>query len=78
MSGFWIMVSWQRLGRSDLWVWQVTFGRVSGPAEVLEEILDRFRPVCLGLPQACEQRAWVGHAVADPAARIRACVQHRA
>jgi predicted DNA-binding protein (MmcQ/YjbR family) len=33
---------------------------VSGPADVPAEILDRLRPVCLGLPETYEQPAWVG------------------
>jgi hypothetical protein len=37
-----------------------SFGRVSGPGDVPSEIIDRLRPVCLRLPQAYEEPAWVG------------------
>jgi YjbR protein len=37
-----------------------SFGRVSGPADVPPEILDRLRPICLGLPESYEEPAWVG------------------
>lgn len=37
-----------------------SFGGVSGPGDVPVEILDRLRPVCLGLPETYEQSAWVG------------------
>jgi hypothetical protein len=33
---------------------------VTGPADVPSEILDRLRPVCLGLPETYEELAWVG------------------
>jgi YjbR protein len=33
---------------------------VSGPADVPAEILNRLRPVCLGLPETYEEPAWVG------------------
>jgi hypothetical protein len=33
---------------------------VTGPADVRPDILDRLRPVCLGLPQTYEEPAWVG------------------
>jgi hypothetical protein len=33
---------------------------MSGPADVPPEILDRLRPICLGLPEAYEEAAWVG------------------
>jgi hypothetical protein len=33
---------------------------VSEPADVPPEILDRLRPVCLGLPETYEEPAWVG------------------
>jgi hypothetical protein len=33
---------------------------VTGPADVPPEILDRLRPVCLGLPETYEEPAWVG------------------
>jgi hypothetical protein len=34
--------------------------RVTGPGDVPPEILDRLRPVCLALPEAYEEPAWVG------------------
>jgi hypothetical protein len=34
--------------------------RVTGPGDVPPEILDRLRPVCLGLPESYEEPAWVG------------------
>lgn len=33
---------------------------VTGPGDVPPEILDRLRPVCLGLPETYEEPAWVG------------------
>jgi hypothetical protein len=33
---------------------------MTGPADVPPEILDRLRPVCLGLPETYEEAAWVG------------------
>ncbi|MGK5441464.1 MmcQ/YjbR family DNA-binding protein [Micromonospora sp. URMC 105] len=33
---------------------------MTGPGDVPPEILDRLRPVCLGLPQTYEEPAWVG------------------
>jgi hypothetical protein len=33
---------------------------VGGPADVPSGILDRLRPVCLGLPETYEEPAWVG------------------
>ncbi len=33
---------------------------MTGPADVPAEILDRLRPVCLGLPETYEEPAWVG------------------
>jgi hypothetical protein len=33
---------------------------VTAPGDVPPEILDRLRPICLGLPQAHEEPAWVG------------------
>jgi predicted DNA-binding protein (MmcQ/YjbR family) len=33
---------------------------VAGPADVPTEILGRLRSVCLGLPEAHEEQAWVG------------------
>lgn len=33
---------------------------MSAPADVPPEILDRLRPICLGLPEAYEEPAWVG------------------
>lgn len=33
---------------------------MTGPADVPPAILDRLRPVCLGLPEAYEEPAWVG------------------
>jgi hypothetical protein len=33
---------------------------MTGPADVSPEILDRLRPICLGLPETYEEPAWVG------------------
>jgi hypothetical protein len=33
---------------------------MSGPGDVESEILARLRPICLGLPEAHEEHAWVG------------------
>jgi YjbR len=33
---------------------------MSGPADVPPEILDRLRPICRGLPETCEEPAWIG------------------
>ncbi|MEN3310068.1 MAG: hypothetical protein V7603_6270 [Micromonosporaceae bacterium] len=33
---------------------------MTGQADVSPEILDRLRPVCLGLPETYEEAAWVG------------------
>jgi hypothetical protein len=33
---------------------------MTGPADVPAEILDRLRPICLGLPETYEEPAWVG------------------
>ncbi|MFC4149595.1 MmcQ/YjbR family DNA-binding protein [Micromonospora mangrovi] len=33
---------------------------MTGPGDVPPEILDRLRPVCLGLPETYEEPAWVG------------------
>lgn len=33
---------------------------MTGPADVPPEILDRLRPICLGLPETYEEPAWVG------------------
>jgi hypothetical protein len=33
---------------------------VSEPGDVPPEILDRLRPICLGLPETYEEPAWVG------------------
>jgi predicted DNA-binding protein (MmcQ/YjbR family) len=33
---------------------------MSAPADVPPEILDRLRPICLGLPEAYEEPAWIG------------------
>jgi hypothetical protein len=33
---------------------------VSEPADVPPEVLDRLRPICLGLPESYEEPAWVG------------------
>jgi hypothetical protein len=33
---------------------------VTAPADVPAEFLDRLRPICLGLPDAYEEPAWVG------------------
>jgi hypothetical protein len=33
---------------------------VSDPGDVLPEVLDQLRPVCLGLPETYEEPAWVG------------------
>jgi hypothetical protein len=33
---------------------------MTGPGDVPPEILDRLRPICLGLPEAYEEPAWVG------------------
>ncbi|MGC1212779.1 MAG: MmcQ/YjbR family DNA-binding protein [Micromonospora sp.] len=33
---------------------------MTGPGDVPSEILDRLRPVCLGLPETYEEPAWVG------------------
>ncbi|HTF06685.1 MAG TPA: MmcQ/YjbR family DNA-binding protein [Asanoa sp.] len=33
---------------------------MSAPGDVPPQILDRLRPVCLGLPEAYEEPAWVG------------------
>ena len=33
---------------------------MSGPADVPPEILDRLRPICLGLPETYEEPAWIG------------------
>jgi hypothetical protein len=33
---------------------------MTGPADVPPEILDRLRPICLGLPETYEEAAWVG------------------
>lgn len=30
------------------------------PGDVAPEILDRLRPICLGLPEAYEEPAWIG------------------
>jgi len=35
-------------------------GLVSAPGDVPPEILDRLRPICLGLPETYEEPAWVG------------------
>jgi YjbR len=37
-----------------------SFAGMSGPADVPPEILDRLRPICLGLPETYEEPAWVG------------------
>jgi hypothetical protein len=33
---------------------------MTGPGDVPPELLDRLRPVCLGLPETYEEPAWVG------------------
>lgn len=33
---------------------------MTGPADVPPEVLDRLRPICLGLPETHEEPAWVG------------------
>ncbi|WP_018351616.1 MmcQ/YjbR family DNA-binding protein [Longispora albida] len=33
---------------------------MTGPGDVPPEYLAQLRPVCLGLPEACEEAAWVG------------------
>ncbi|MGN9778118.1 MmcQ/YjbR family DNA-binding protein [Micromonospora sp. H33] len=33
---------------------------MTGPGDVPPELLDRLRPICLGLPEAYEEPAWVG------------------
>jgi hypothetical protein len=33
---------------------------MTGPGDVPPEILDRLRPICLGLPEAYEEPAWIG------------------
>ncbi|TDB76691.1 MmcQ/YjbR family DNA-binding protein [Micromonospora sp. KC723] len=33
---------------------------MTAPADVAPELLDRLRPICLGLPEAYEEPAWVG------------------
>ena len=33
---------------------------MSEPGDVPPEILDRLRPICLGLPETYEQLAWIG------------------
>jgi hypothetical protein len=33
---------------------------MTAPADVPPEVLDRLRPICLGLPEAYEEPAWVG------------------
>ncbi|MBM7494643.1 hypothetical protein JOD64_005865 [Micromonospora luteifusca] len=33
---------------------------MSAPGDVPPEILDRLRPICLGLPETYEEAAWVG------------------
>jgi hypothetical protein len=33
---------------------------MTGPGDVPPEILDRLRPICLGLPETYEEPAWVG------------------
>ena len=35
-------------------------GGVTEPGDVPPEILDRLRPICLGLPETYEELAWVG------------------
>ncbi|SCE92969.1 YjbR protein [Micromonospora mirobrigensis] len=37
-----------------------SFADVTGPQDVPPEILDRLRPVCLGLPETHEEPAWIG------------------
>jgi predicted DNA-binding protein (MmcQ/YjbR family) len=34
--------------------------RMSAPGDVSPEILDRLRPICLGLPETYEEPAWIG------------------
>jgi hypothetical protein len=33
---------------------------MSGPGDVPPEILDRLRPICMGLPETYEELAWIG------------------
>ena len=33
---------------------------MSGPGDVPPQILDRLRPICLGLPETHEEPAWIG------------------
>jgi len=33
---------------------------MSGPGDVPPDILDRLRPICRGLPETCEEPAWIG------------------
>ena len=40
-------------------------------ADVPPEVLAAVRPICMALPEAYEEEAWVGHAVADPEADLR-------
>ena len=35
-------------------------GLVSSPGDVPIEIIDRLRPICLGLPETYEEPAWIG------------------